>query len=391
MENDPVSIYVYSGNKRLMNNKNYLKEFFKLEAASGIVLFTCAVVALVWANSPLAASYHALWQVSFAGLSLHHWMNDGLMAIFFLVVGLEIKREITQGELSSIQKASLPIAAALGGMVVPALIYIFFNQGTTGAAGWGIPMATDIAFAIGVLTLLGKRVPIALKLFLTAFAIVDDMGAVLVIALFYTAQISWMFLALGFAVLGALLILNRMGVLKSSIYLILGILIWFAFLKSGIHATVAGVLLAFVIPTQTGIKLEHNLHPFVSFGIMPLFALANAGVSLSGGTLFQPINLGIIAGLVIGKQVGITLFSWLAVRLGFAELPKGIRWVQIYATGWLGGIGFTMSLFIANLAFSEADLVDVAKLGILVASVLAGIAGAAILYFFNRKETSYVH
>ena len=374
-----------------MNNKNYLKEFFKLEAASGIVLFACAVVALVWANSPLAASYHTLWQVSFAGLSLHHWMNDGLMAIFFLVVGLEIKREITQGELSSIQKASLPIAAALGGMVVPALIYIFFNQGTTGAAGWGIPMATDIAFAIGVLTLLGKRVPIALKLFLTAFAIVDDMGAVLVIALFYTAQISWLFLALGFAVLGALLILNRMGVLKSSIYLILGILIWFAFLKSGIHATVAGVLLAFVIPTQTGIKLEHNLHPFVSFGIMPLFALANAGVSLSGGTLFQPINLGIIAGLVIGKQVGITLFSWLAVRLGFAELPKGIRWVQIYATGWLGGIGFTMSLFIANLAFSEADLVDVAKLGILVASVLAGIAGAAILYFFNRKETSYVH
>ena len=374
-----------------MNNKNYLKEFFKLEAASGIVLFACAVVALVWANSPLAASYHTLWQVSFVGLSLHHWMNDGLMAIFFLVVGLEIKREITQGELSSIQKASLPIAAALGGMVVPALIYIFFNQGTTGAAGWGIPMATDIAFAIGVLTLLGKRVPIALKLFLTAFAIVDDMGAVLVIALFYTAQISWLFLALGFAVLGALLILNRMGVLKSSIYLILGILIWFAFLKSGIHATVAGVLLAFVIPTQTGIKLEHNLHPFVSFGIMPLFALANAGVSLSGGTLFQPINLGIIAGLVIGKQVGITLFSWLAVRLGFAELPKGIRWVQIYATGWLGGIGFTMSLFIANLAFSEADLVDVAKLGILVASVLAGIAGAAILYFFNRKETSYVH
>ena len=225
----------------------------------------------------------------------------------------------------------------------------------------------------------------------TAFAIVDDMGAVLVIALFYTAQISWLFLCLGFGVLGALLILNRMGVLKSSIYLVLGALVWFAFLKSGIHATVAGVLLAFVIPTRTGIKLEHTLHPWVSFGIMPLFALANAGVSLSGGTLFHPVNLGIIVGLILGKQVGITLFSWFSVRLRVAELPEGIRWVQLYATGWLGGIGFTMSLFIANLAFNEVHLVDVAKLGILAASVLAGVAGAAILYFYGRKEADYVN
>lgn len=373
-----------------MLKTNRLQDFFKLEAASGIVLFACAVAALVWANSPFAASYHTLWQVSVAGLSLHHWMNDGLMAIFFLVVGLEIKREITQGELSSIQKASLPIAAALGGMVVPALIYAFFNQGTAGAAGWGIPMATDIAFALGVLNLLGKRVPASLKLFLTAFAIVDDMGAVLVIALFYTAQISWLFLALGFGILGALFILNRMGVLRSSIYLTLGVLVWFTFLKSGIHATVAGVLLAFVIPTRTGIKLEHTLHPWVSFGIMPLFALANAGVSLSGGTLFHPVNLGIIAGLILGKQIGITLFSWAAVRLRFAALPEGIRWIQLYATGWLGGIGFTMSLFITNLAFSEAYLVDLAKLGILTASVLAGGIGAAILFLSSRKNSGYV-
>lgn len=368
-----------------MNKNNYLQEFFKLEAASGIVLFALAVAALVWANSPFSESYHALWQTSVAGMSFHHWINDGLMAIFFLVVGLEIKREITQGELSSKQKASLPIAAALGGMVVPALIYSFFNRGTIGSAGWGIPMATDIAFALGVLNLLGKRVPASLKLFLTAFAIVDDMGAVLVIALFYTAQISWLFLALGFGILGALLVFNRMHVLKSSIYLTLGAFVWFAFLKSGIHATVAGVLLALVIPTRTGIKLEHTFHPWVSFGIMPLFALANAGVSLSGGTLFHPINLGIISGLIIGKQIGITLFSWLAVRLRVAALPEGIRWVQLYATGWLGGIGFTMSLFIANLAFNQAQLIDLAKLGILASSILAGIIGAAILFLSNRK------
>lgn len=372
---------------RVTIKKNYLQEFFKLEAASGIVLFACAVAALVLANSPFAESYHALWQTAVAGLSFHHWINDGFMAIFFLVIGLEIKREITQGELSSIQKASLPIAAALGGIVVPALIYAFFNRGTIGSAGWGIPMATDIAFALGVLNLLGKRVPVSLKLFLTAFAIVDDMGAVLVIALFYTAQISWIFLALGVGTLGALFIFNRKGVLRSAIYLTLGVLIWFAFLKSGIHATVAGVLLAFVIPTRTGIKLEHILHPWVSFGIMPLFALANAGVSFSGGTLFHPINLGIIAGLMLGKQIGITLFSWVAVQLRLASLPDDIRWIQLYATGWLGGIGFTMSLFIANLAFDDAHLVDVAKLGILAASVLAGAIGSAILYLSNRKPT----
>ncbi len=369
------------------NKRNYLQEFFKLEAASGIVLFVCAVAALVWANSSFAESYHAFWQSSVAGMSFHHWINDGLMAIFFLFVGLEIKREITQGELSSIKKASLPIAAAVGGMVVPALIYVFFNRETIGSAGWGIPMATDIAFALGVLTLLGKRVPASLKLFLTAFAIVDDMGAVLVIALFYTAQISWIFFAIGFGILGALFVMNRMGVLKSSIYLTLGALVWFTFLKSGIHATVAGVLLAFVIPGRVGIKLEHILHPWVSFGIMPIFALANAGVSLSGGTLFHPINLGIMAGLILGKQLGITLFSWTAVRLRFAALPEGIRWVQLYATGWLGGIGFTMSLFVANLAFQEVHLIDTAKLGIIAASVVAAIIGAAILFVSTNKPT----
>ncbi|MBC7540632.1 MAG: Na+/H+ antiporter NhaA [Bacteriovorax sp.] len=373
-----------------MINANKLQDFFKLEASSGIILFACAIAGLVWANSPFEDSYHTFWQNSIAGMSFHHWINDGLMAIFFLFVGLEIKREIIQGELSSKQKASLPIAAAFGGMIIPALIYVYINRGTIGATGWGIPMATDIAFALGVLTLFGKRVPASLKLFLTAFAIVDDMGAVLVIALFYTSQISWIFLALGLGILGMLFILNQKGVAKSSIYLICGVLVWFAFLKSGIHATVAGVLLAFVIPTRTGIKLEHILHPWVAFGIMPIFAFANAGVSLLGGSLSHPISLGIIAGLILGKQIGITVFSWIAVRMRLATLPKGVTWMQLYATGWLGGIGFTMSLFIANLAFSEADLIGVAKLGIIAASVLAGAIGAVILFMSIRKKTSYV-
>ncbi|MBC7398063.1 MAG: Na+/H+ antiporter NhaA [Bdellovibrionales bacterium] len=368
-----------------MHKKNYLQRFLGLEAASGIVLFAFAAAALMWANSPYDASYRSLWQVSIANFSLHHWINDGLMAVFFLVVGLEIKREITEGELSSVQKASLPIAAALGGMIIPALIYAFLNRGTNGSAGWGIPMATDIAFALGVLSILGKRVPVALKLFLTAFAIVDDMGAVIVIALFYTAQISWFFLVLAFGILLILFVFNRIGILKTWIYLLLGVFVWFAFLKSGIHATIAGVLLAFVIPARTGIKLEHFLHSWVAFGIMPVFALANAGVSLSGGTLFHPISLGIIAGLILGKQVGVTLFSWGAVRLGYAVLPKGIRWIQLYAAGWLGGIGFTMSLFIANLAFQGSTLTNIAKLGILSASFLAGVVGAAILFLSSRK------
>ena len=374
-----------------MHKKNYLQKFLGLEAASGIVLFACAAAALMWANSPYVASYHSLWQVSILNFSLHHWINDGLMAIFFLVVGHEIKREITDGELSSVQKASLPIAAALGGMIIPALIYAFFNRGTDGSAGWGIPMATDIAFALGVLTILGKRVPAALKLFLTAFAIVDDMGAVIVIAFFYTAQISWSFLALAFGILLGLFVFNRIGILKTWIYLLLGVFVWFAFLKSGIHATIAGVLLAFVIPARTGIKLEHFLHSWVAFVIMPVFALANAGVSLSGGTLFHPISLGIIAGLILGKQVGVTLFSWGAVRLKYAVLPKGIHWIQLYAAGWLGGIGFTMSLFIANLAFQGNPLTNIAKLGILTASFLAGVVGAAILFFSSRKLSVATH
>jgi NhaA family Na+:H+ antiporter len=373
-----------------MVRRNSLQEFFRLEAASGIVLFACAVVALVWANSPIRESYVALRHSAVAGMSLHRWINDGLMAIFFLVVGLEIKREIIQGKLSSRRKASLPISAALGGMLVPALIYALNNRGTSGAPGWGIPMATDIAFAIGVLTLLGNRVPAPLKVFLMALAIVDDIGAVLVIALFYTAKLSWTSLAVGAGILGALLILNRMGVLKAWFYLVAGALVWLAFLKSGVHATIAGVLLAFVIPLHTGIKLEHALHPWVSFGIMPLFALANAGVSLSGGTLTHPVSLGIIAGLVIGKQVGVTLFSWMAIQLRIAVLPEGVRWGQLYGIGWLGGIGFTMSLFIANLAFDEARLIDVAKLGILFASLISGATGSLILFSRRRSLIRFI-
>jgi NhaA family Na+:H+ antiporter len=366
--------------------QNNLIEFFK-QQASAIVLFAFTIAALVWANSSFQESYHSLWNLSFAKMSLHHWINDGLMTVFFVLVGIEIKREIVQGELSSRAKASLPVAAALGGMVVPAFIYTFFNFGTAGASGWGIPMATDIAFAIGVMSLFGNRVTPALKMFLMALAVADDIGAVIVIAIFYTADISLVSLGIGVGILAALFVLNRMRVLKIWIYLGLGAIAWFAFLKSGVHATIAGVLLAFVIPLQSGLRLAERLHSLVSFGIMPLFALANAGVSLSGaGTLFHPVSLGIVGGLFVGKQVGITVFSWIAVRLGLASLPEKMGWGQIYAVGCLGGIGFTMSLFVANLAFTDAQLIETAKLGILVASLVAALFGSAVLYKFTPSS-----
>lgn len=351
------------------------QSFFQLEAASGIVLLVCTLVALACANSSFQKSYHDLWNGSVAGLTLHHWINDGLMTIFFLVVGLEIKREFLYGELSSRQRAALPVAAAFGGMIVPALVYSFLNQGTPGASGWGIPMATDIAFAIGVLALLGSRVPPSLRVFLTALAIVDDLGAVLVIALFYSTKIYWSNLAAGVGIFGVLYALNRKGVLSPFAYLGLGVLAWFAFFKSGIHSTLAGVLLAFVIPLHTGARLEQRLHPWVSFGVVPVFALSNAGVTFSGGTLFHPISLGVIAGLVMGKQIGITFFSWLSVRLKVAILPEKVSWAKLYGLSWLGGIGFTMSLFMTQLAFAEAQMIEIAKLGILAGSILSGCIG----------------
>lgn len=418
-----------------------LHAFTRIEASGGILLMACTVVALVWANSPWHEAYEHLWHmdVTFgAGTfvlsqTLHHWINDGLMAIFFFVVGLEIKREILVGELSSRKKASLPIAAALGGMVAPALIYAAFNAGTEGSAGWGIPMATDIAFAMGILALLGHRAPLSLKVFLVALAIVDDLGAVLVIAIFYTDHISGFALALGCVFLALSAIANRLGVRQPLVYVLLGIGLWFGFLKSGIHATIAGVLLAMTIPARARIdvagfvdrvkhtmdrlvhldaatmpsdakqaaiheleeaceqvqmplqRIEHALHPWVTFGIVPIFALANAGVHFGGDVSFgsamvQPVTFGIILGLVLGKQIGITLFTWFAVRLGLAELPAGITWMQIYGVGWLGGIGFTMSLFIANLAFGDGHLLTLSKVGILTASLIAGVVGYLLVY-----------
>jgi Na+:H+ antiporter, NhaA family len=417
------------------------QEFARLEASGGILLIGCTVAALIWANSPWAGSYFHLWHTDltfgFAGrlLSepLHFWINDGLMALFFLLVGLEIKRETLVGELASFRKAALPIAAALGGMIVPAGLYALFNHGGPGASGWGIPMATDIAFALGVLALLGDRVPTSLKVFLAALAIADDIGAVLVIAFFYTEQISWISLGLGGLFFVALIAANRAGARHPLTYAVLGVGLWLAFLQSGIHATVAGVLLAITIPArqridsraflvrsekildefrrseeggetiETGasksaalnllardcvraespmLRFEHALAPWNKHVIMPVFALANAGVVLGAGaarSLVDPISLGVICGLVLGKPIGIVLFSWLATRSGVAAMLDGIGWRQIVGVGMLAGIGFTMSLFIANLAFGDTPALEMAKVGILAASVISGVAGAIIL------------
>jgi NhaA family Na+:H+ antiporter len=424
------------------------QDFTDKQSSGGIVLIAATVIALAWANSPWAESYAALWHtkltVAVGDLSLSkdltHWVNDGLMAIFFFVIGLEIKREVLVGELSSVRNAALPVTAAVGGAVVPALIYLAINAGTEGSAGWGIPMATDIAFALGVLALLGEGAPVGLKVFLTALAIVDDIMAVLVIALFYTSEISWGALGVGGLFLAALVVANLLGVARTVVYAVLGVGLWLCFLLSGIHATIAGVLLAMTIPAisfinpgaflersryvldrfeQAGEKgenvlsneerqaalhalnhaayklepplheLEHALHPWVVFAIMPIFALANAGVALGGGiadSLTSPVALGIVAGLVVGKQLGVTLFAWLAVRSGAAELPEGIGWRHVYGAGWLAGIGFTMSLFITDLAFSEDSLVEEAKLGILCASLVAAVVGLTILRGTSRPR-----
>ncbi len=417
--------------------------FAHTASSGGIVLLVCTAIALGWANSPWAASYHHLWELEIAldfgpfsmRSTLHHLINDGLMAVFFFLVGLEIKREVLVGELASLRQAALPAAAALGGMVVPAGIYAVLNYGGAGSAGWGIPMATDIAFALGVLALLGNRVPTGLKVFLAALAIVDDIGAVLVIALFYTSGVNWA--ALGAA--GVFLLLavgaNAAGVRRSWAYAVIGLFLWGAVLVSGVHATVAGVLLAMTIPSRTRInedefllrahrsveefergcgpgttvltnqvqqealltletlceqaqaplqKTERKLHGIVAFLIMPLFALANAGVPLGGGdlaaALSSPVMLGVLLGLVLGKPLGITLFSWAAVRMGVASLPSQVTWRMVHGTAWLAGIGFTMSLFVAGLAFpGMPGLLAGAKLGILAASLGAGICGWILL------------
>ena len=394
-----------------MSKRNALPEFLHHEAAGGVALFLAAVLALLLANSPLAPHYAELLQTSFqAGFgplslqkTLSHWINDGLMVIFFFVVGLEIKRELVIGELSTAKRASLPFVAALGGMIAPALIYVFINRTEPAAiGGWAIPCATDIAFAVGVLALLGSRIPPALKVFLLALAIIDDLGAIVIIAIFYTAGLS--FAALGLAAFGiaGLVVLNRSGVTRISPYMAIGFFIWLCVLKSGVHATLAGVATALAVPLAgPGGKgdderspllwLQHTLHPWVTFAVLPLFALANAGVSVAGfsiESLGQPIPLGIILGLVIGKPLGVFTFSWAAITAGLAERPKGATWLQIFGIGALAGIGFTMSLFIGMLAFPQPEHGAEIRLGVLAASIVAGVIGYAILRSSSRSPTS---
>ena len=396
-------------------------EFARAGALGGIALLGTAIVALVWANSPWSPGYFHLWEtrltIGLATLSLtttvHHVINDGLMAVFFLLVGLEIKRELLVGELASIRQAALPIAGAIGGMIVPALIYAALNATRAGAAGWGIPMATDIAFALGILALAGSRVPIGLKVFLTAFAILDDLCAVIVIALFYTASLSMPALAAAGVLTLVLVALNRARVESLVPYLIVGVLLWVALLSSGLHATIAGVILAFAIPARRRVnaaellvltskgqqeaihrldlasdavqgpllRLEHALHATVAFVIVPLFALANAGVRIDNAAemLSSSVTVGVVLGLVLGKPIGITAFSWLAIRFLGAAMPANVSFRQLHAVSWIGGIGFTMSLFISGLAFGASPLLDAAKVGILGASLAAGVAGYTLL------------
>jgi len=418
-----------------------LHRFMQSAPAGGLVLLACAALAMIWANSPWASTYHALWETPLtlgvgtigARFTLHLVINDGLMAVFFFLVGLEIKREVLVGELASLRHAALPVSAAVGGMVMPALLFLVLNAGGAGSSGWGVPMATDIAFALGVLALLGDRIPTSLRVFLSALAIADDLGAVLVIALFYSGGVAWGALLAAAALLVLSAAANAAGVRAPWAYLLIGLALWVAVLMSGVHATVAGVLLALTIPSRTRIdegaflrgarealedfhdardpertvlsnrehqealhrleelteqaqpplaRIEYALQEIVTFGIMPLFALANAGVPLHGaGALIEsPVALGVLLGLVVGKPIGITLAAWLAVRLGLAARPAGASWRLIHGVSWLGGIGFTMSLFIAGLAFGEAaPLLTAAKLGTFLASVVAGVTGWILL------------
>lgn len=367
-------------------------------SAGGVVLMVCAAIALGWANSPWAHGYFRLWETALSikletltvSASMHWIINDGLMAVFFFLVGLEIKRELLVGELATARKAALPVAAALGGMIVPALLYFAFNARGAGEPGWGIPMATDIAFALGVLALVGDRIPSSLRVFLSALAIADDLGAVLVIALFYTSAISWSALAAAAALLILSFIANRTGVRAVWVYVAIGIALWIAMLLSGVDATVAGVLLAFTIPARPRkgeteslvVRFERDLRVPVTFGILPLFALANAGVSFAGtgDILMTPVALGVIAGLLLGKPIGISLAIYSTERIGIASIPDDVTRRMLFGAAVLGGIGFTMSLFISGLAFRQSpDMLTAAKLGTFAASVLAGIAGWLVL------------
>lgn len=371
-------------------------EFFESERASGVVLLSATLLSLAFANSPLGTQFLAFWRLPLGwdlpGLHLRHdllyWINDGLMAVFFLLIGLEIERELYVGELSRPQNAILPVFAAVGGMLAPALIYLALNLGKPTRQGFGIPMATDIAFSLGVLSLLGRRVPSSVKVFLAAFAIMDDLGAMLVIALFYAQGISLLYLGLAMLVFALLVFMNRRGVNSISAYLLPGLLMWYFMLQSGVHATIAGVLLAFALPFRDGgtsspsHRVEHVLNRPVALGIMPLFALANTGVVISAdlfGSLFSTHTTGIFTGLLLGKPLGIIVFTLLATRTGLAHLPGGVHKKELLGIGFLGGIGFTMSLFVTILAFGESVQAQSAKLAIMLASLLAGLMGAWIL------------
>ena len=388
---------------------NYLskpfKWFFKLEAASGLILLIAAILALLISNSDLSDLYfHSLEKYLFIGinefglkLSVHHWINDALMAIFFFFVTLEIKREFLQGELSNIKQAMLPIIAAAGGMLVPALFYIVINWGNSETMnGWAIPSATDIAFSLGILSLLGSRVPISLKVFLTALAIIDDLGAILIIAFFYSGDLSIPYLSLILLSYILLLVLNKFSVKIFIPYLIIGLFMWFFTYKSGIHATIAGVLLASTIPHRIKdkdfsllVKIEHAISPYVAFIIMPLFAFANAGVNLEGlslSNLLAPVPLGILCGLFFGKQIGVLLFSFISIKFKFAEAPNNSNWLSLYGVSILTGIGFTMSLFVGNLAFVEnTQYIDGVKIGVLTGSFLSTVFGYILLLVSAKK------
>ena len=381
------------------------KWFFKLEAASGLLLLISAVIALFISNSNLSNLYfETLNRYLFVGInnfgikmSLLHWINDALMAVFFFFVTLEIKREFLQGELSNRKQALLPIIAAIGGMLVPALIYVYINFQTGDTLnGWAIPSATDIAFSLGVLSLLGSRVPISLKVFLTALAIIDDLGAIVIIAFFYSGDLSIKYLSLLLITFIALIILNKFNIKKFIPYLLLGLILWFFTHESGIHATISGVLLATVIPHRKKekdfsllTKIEHSISPYVAFGIMPLFALANAGVSLSGmnfDSLLLPVPLGILLGLFIGKQIGVFLFSIISIKLKIAQMPNNANWLTLYGVGVLTGIGFTMSLFVGNLAFVEnVQYISGVKIGVLTGSLLSTVFGYVLLLVATKK------
>lgn len=373
------------------------KEFYESEKAGGMILIFCTVVSLVIANTAMQENYLGFWHTKVGGLTIEHWINDGLMALFFLLIGLELERELYLGELQSLKNALLPIVAAIGGMAVPAGFYLLFNLGTPTGSGAGIPMATDIAFALGILSLLGRKVPTSLKVFLTALAVIDDLGAILIIAIFYTKTLVISNLVIALLVFAALIILNRMKIRNLLPYLLGGIVMWFFMLKSGVHATITGVLLAFVVPFGKGGKrspsyiLQHYLHKPVAFIILPIFALANTAIILGANWLEnfgEPYSLGILTGLIIGKPLGISLFSFIAVVLGLGILPDDLNWKHLLGAGFLAGIGFTMSIFITLLAFDQAAIINNSKFVILVSSLVAGSIGFLILKMTLKQDVA---